>query len=208
MFFAGCRAGNIVRLRDDVDNYAATTILSLAKDEPPFCSPGTAPKHIDQYRELLRLDEPIPDRHFALIHCLANNLAYDHGATLVHQGTAKGDKLYATLARHGVPKSLKEMGFTDVSHFWEPWCVAMDGDEIASIAFAARTGETGTEIGVATMFAFRGRGFAAAVTAGWTSLPQLKDRTLFYSTTRPNLSSQRVIERLRLPLLGVSVRLQ
>jgi predicted GNAT family acetyltransferase len=99
------------------------------------------------------------------------------------------------------------MGFADVTHFWEPWCVALVRDSIAAIAFAARLGESGAEIGVVTLPEFRGRRLAAAVTAGWSSLPQLGERELFYSTTRDNVASQHVIARLGLPLVGVSMRL-
>jgi predicted GNAT family acetyltransferase len=85
--------------------------------------------------------------------------------------------------------------------------VALAGDDIAALAFAARLGERGAEIGVVTLPQFRGRGFAAAATAAWSALPMLQDRALFYSTHRDNLSSQRVIARLGLPFLGVSMRL-
>src|SRR5260370_39644292 len=121
------------------------------------------------------------------------------------KGTVEGDGLFAELKRHGLPAALRVMGFADVSHFWEPWCMALVRGDIAAIAFAARLGESGAEIGVATMPAFRGRRLAPAVTAGWSSLPQLGARALFYSTTRDNVASQHVIARLALPLVGVSV---
>jgi predicted GNAT family acetyltransferase len=103
-----------------------------------------------------------------------------------------------------MPEALVALGFVDVGEFWAPWCVALEGDEIASIAFAARLGPAGAETGVATVPALRGRGFAAAATAGWASLPALDGRTLFYSTSRTNLSSQRVAQRLGLRFIGAT----
>jgi len=207
LFLSGCETGNLFRLRTDVDDDVAREIAALVAQEPPFAQPQAVPEFLDRYRALLSITAPVEQKNFGVMHLLPNGLAYEHDIQLVQQGTAKGDKLFAVLQRHGLPKAMVDMGFADVSHFWEPWCVAMEGDEIAAVAFAARLGDTGAALGLATMPAFRGRGFAAAVTAGWSCLPQLKNRTLIYSTTRDNLSSQRVIARLRLPYIGTSLRL-
>jgi hypothetical protein len=207
MFLSGCESGNLFRLRCDVDDDVAREVAVLVGQEPPFAQPDAIPKFLDRYRALLSIDTPVEQKSFGVIYLLPNDLAHDQDVRLVQQGTAKGDKLFAVLQRHGLPKAMIDMGFADTSHFWEPWCVAMEEDEIAAIAFAARLGDAGAALGLATMPAFRGRGFAAAVTAGWSSLPQLKDRTLIYSTTRDNVSSQRVIERLGLPFIGTSLRL-
>ena len=89
--------------------------------------------------------------------------------------------------------------------FWPPWCVALQGDEIAAIAFAARLSPDAAEPGVGSVPAFRGRGLAAAATAGWAALPGLQGRALFYGTSRTNVSSQRVAVRLGLRFLGASL---
>jgi predicted GNAT family acetyltransferase len=104
-----------------------------------------------------------------------------------------------------MPESLLALGFVDGGELWAPWCVALHQDEVASIAFAARLGPSATETGVTTVPAFRGHGFAAAATAGWVSLPSLRGRALFYSTSRTNVSSQRVAQRLGLRFLGASL---
>ena len=159
------------------------------------------------YREILGDSEPLTDHNFGPIHRLPHNTDWRSDAAIVAQGTPKGDALVARLAKDGMPPSLVEAGFNDLSDFWEPWCVALSGGEIASIAFAARLGPRAADIGVHTMRGFRGRGFAAAATAAWSALPILRERTLFYSTHRDNLSSRRVIARLGLPFLGESMRL-
>ncbi len=76
----------------------------------------------------------------------------------------------------------------------------------AAVAFAARLGAQGADVGVYTFPAFRGRGLAVAVTTVWSSLPALSDRALFYSTHRTNASSRRVAERLGLRRVGLSLR--
>ena len=110
-------------------------------------------------------------------------------------------------ATDGIPEAWFDLGFHGVADFWPPWCVALREGQIASIAFAARLGDTGAELGVATVHAHRGRGYAAAATAGWSRLESLRSRALFYSTDQINLSSKRVMARLRLRLLGASLRL-
>ena len=207
MHFSGCETGNLFLLRSDISAPVAQQISALVALEPPFAELGARPLFLDRYRELLGLDTPVPERSFAQIHQLPRGLSFEHHAIIVKQGTAEGNKLFAELKRHGLPAAWRAMGFADVSHLWEPWCVALVRGDIAAIAFAARLGEGGAEIGVATLPAFRGRKLAPAVTAGWSSLPQLVTRALFYSTTRDNTASQHVIARLGLPLVGVSVRL-
>jgi predicted GNAT family acetyltransferase len=114
--------------------------------------------------------------------------------------------LLVDLAERGMPEPLVVMGFVNTEEFWPPWCVALsDGSKISSIAFAARLGPMGAEAGVASIPSFRGQGFAAAATAGWAAHAALRGRALFYGTDRTNVSSQRVVERLRLRFFGASL---
>ncbi len=112
--------------------------------------------------------------------------------------------MLARFAADGMSQPMIDSGFISVADLWEPWCIATDGDQIAAIASAARLGKGGAEIGVYTFPEFRARGFAAAVTAGWSSLAVLDGRALFYSTSRTNRSSQRVAARLGLRMIGAS----
>ncbi len=125
-------------------------------------------------------------------------------AVLVVSGTEAGDALTERLARE-VPEEVRAAGFLGPGDFWEPWVVALPGGEIAATAFAARIADGSAEVGVYTFAGFRGRGFAAAVTAAWAAHPELADRALFYSALDTNVSSHRVAERLGLRRIGVSV---
>ncbi len=207
LYLAGCAGGWIVRLRHDVDAAAADALAALAAQEPPVTAPGATPQFAGNYREALGVAEPLTARNYGPIHLLPPGTAWESEAVIVAQGTPKGDALVERIERDGMPPRLVEAGFTDLTHFWEPWCVAQVDGEIAAIAFAARLSAGAAEIGVHTLRDFRGQGFAAAVTAGWSALPMLRERRLFYSTHRDNLSSQRVIARLGLPFLGESMRI-
>ncbi len=156
---AGCASLNIVRVRDDVDEKTSQAIESLAATEPALREPESTPVHIDEYVELLAAEAPVEDFGSGLIWTFPERLAYEHSATLVASDTAEGYRLLARLAEEGMPAALVAAGFVDIGEFWAPWCVALDGDEIASIAFAARLGPAAAETGVFTVPAYRGRGF-------------------------------------------------
>ena len=85
---------------------------------------------------------------------------------------------------------------------------ALDAGTVVSIACTARLSSIGAEVGVATVPASRGRGFAAAATVEWASLPSLEGHVLFYSTNAENISSQRVADRLELQFVGPSLSIR
>ncbi len=83
-----------------------------------------------------------------------------------------------------------------------PWAFVVNGDRVVSICHTARLADRGGEAGTWTDPDYRGRGYAAATTAAWASLLAPSGKHLFYSTSADNLSSQRVAERLGLPVIG------
>lgn len=206
MFMAGCEAGNLVRFSPDVDEATAAEIEALAASEPPLGALDSTPLHLQRYLDLLvRLGAVKPSA--GLTFHLPHDARSDRKSHLVLSGSPEGGLLQDDLTRNGMPPALIEMGFRSVEDLWEPWCLAVDEGEIASLAFAARLGHRGAELGLATSPLFRGRGLAAAATAGWTSHPALADHALFYSTAKTNLTSQRVAAKLGLRLLGATMEI-
>lgn len=168
----------------------------------------SVPLHVDEYAELLGAETPVDDVDRGVTYAVPSSLHYEGSARIVSSDTDEGADLLARIDARGVPGDLAEMGFADTTHFWPPWCVALDGGTIVSIAFTARLSAVGAEVGVATPSRFRGRGFAASTTAAWASLRSLGGRTLFYSTDVTNVSSVRVADRLRLAFVGPSVSIR
>ena len=207
MYLAGCEAGNVVRLRHDVGEETARAINALIADEPPLRDPDSTPLHIDGYVSFLAREAPVERRIAGLMYCFPDQLEYEHDVTLISSDTPEGDRFQARIADQGMPHVLVALGFVAATDLWAPWCIALHDGEVASIAFTARITPTGAEVGVATVPAVRGRGFAAAATAGWASHQWLHERALFYSTARTNVSSQRVTDRLGLRFLGAELRL-
>jgi hypothetical protein len=206
LFFAGCPFGNVARVRYDVDDRIAQSVLDLAAKAPPWQDPDTLPEGVDKIVELLSGDQPAEAVVGHPIYKLPNGLRYEHPAPIVRGDSPEGQAMLARLAERGMADYMVDAGFKDTRDLWEPWCVALDGGEIASIAFAARLGAIGAEVGVYTFPKYRSRGFAAAVTASWASLESLKQRALFYSRAKSNRSSQRVAARLGLRRIGSSFR--
>ena len=204
---AGCRAGNLARFRRDVGEAIAWDILALVKDEPPWSDPAVPPPCLPGLIRLLSREAAVGTVSRGIIYRLPNGLAWDPSANLVSGDEPAGRALLERLAREGMPRVLADAGFLDVGDFWPPWCAALVGGDVAAVAFAARLGPLAAEVGVYTLAGHRGRGLAAAVTARWSSLPELADRRLFYSTQTTNRSSQRVAQRLSLARLGATLAL-
>jgi RimJ/RimL family protein N-acetyltransferase len=206
VFFVGCPFGNLTRVRHDVDDDVAMRILEVAAKERPWRDPDAMPARAEKIVELLSDGQPAAVST-ALIYQLPNGVRYEQPAAIVRGDSDEGRQMLARLADRGMPDYMQTAGFKGAGDFWEPWCVALDGTEIAAMAFAARLGASGAELGVYTFPKYRGRGLAAAVTAAWSSMRSLNQHALFYSTSKSNQSSQRVTARLGLRLIGTSVRI-
>ncbi|TPI46207.1 GNAT family N-acetyltransferase [Mesorhizobium sp. B2-9-1] len=205
LWLAGCASGNIFGLHADLPDDLAGELEGLLATEPPFMHPAT-PRHFELYLALLGGGDHA--RHnFGLIYDLPHDHPYANGVQLVGSDSDDGQAIIRSWKAEGVPEALFELGFREVADFWAPWCAALVGGDVASIAFAARLADAGAELGLATVKAFRGRGLAACATAGWSRLPALRSRTLFYSTDRDNVASQRVAARLDLRLRAASLRI-
>lgn len=103
------------------------------------------------------------------------------------------------LARETYPWLLHEL-----EGWWPCFAVVRDGAAV-SICFSSRIGPRACEAGVETIPAFRGRGYAATVTAAWAASIRDTGRIPLYSTSWENLASQGVASRLGLTMVGADV---
>lgn len=204
---AGCGSGNVLRLGTDIVDEIAAKIETLAESEPPLAGAESRPQHLDRYLDMLGDGVAPMQATQELIYELPHALACKGGATLIASDSPEGQDLVQALSRRGMPEGLSSLGFRQIEDLWPPWCAAMVDGRIASLAFAARLSGVGAELGLVTVKDLRGQGFAAAATAGWSSLPMLRSRALFFSTSRTNLSSQRVVAHLGLRFIGTSFRI-
>lgn len=206
-WLAGCGQGTVARLHQGVADAVAAEIEALVAGEPPFPAQGTLPRNIERYARLLSGDGGRPELSCELIYDLPHRLAYTSEASLITSDSEAGARFVADVEKHGMPRNLIDLRMRKIADLWSPWVILMAEGEVAAMAFAARLAGEGAELGLATVPKFRGRGFAGLVTAAWTHLPELRARRLFYGADQDNLASQRVIARLGLRRIGVSLRL-
>lgn len=202
-WMAGTATGNRYLLHEDVSASTAAKIALLMHDEPPLIVPGAAPKHLVRYFGLLGTEKESRGINYEL----PNMVTHARAAQLVWSGTKDGDRLVDKLRADGMPHGLYAMGFINTGEFWAPWCALLDDGVVASVCFSARLGKRGADAGVATAPEFRGKGYAAAVTAGWAAHPALANHVLGYSTTIENVASQCTTQRLGLRLIGATITL-
>lgn len=206
LFVAGCPTGNLALVRHDVSDRTATQVLNLLAAEPPWLKPAACPQRFGEVMQLLLREQPVSSVEASLIYTLPRLRSVKTDLRFICSSTDEGAALLDHFAEIGLPPHLIDAGFAKIRDFWPPWCVAIKGEVIAAMAFAARLGERGAEVGVYTFPGWRSRGLAAAVTAKWSSLPELAGRELFYSASTANTSSQRVAVRLGLQHFAVELR--
>src|SRR5262249_12436175 len=87
-----------------------------------------------------------------------------------------------------------------------PVCFAAVRDGAAvSVCFSSRIGPRATEAEVETLPEFRGRGYAAAVTAAWGLAVQAAGGIPLYTTSWENVASQGVARHLGLRMYGADL---
>jgi hypothetical protein len=204
LHLSGCAGGNLVCLRDDVPEALAVELFALVRGEPNWHRWNEEPRCLSLLVDRLSEMAPVKTIELGVQHLLPHGLSYPHPARIIRSGTTDGARLEEALAAR-MPQPMIDAGFLTVADLWKPWCIAIEADAVASIAFAARLGAQGAAIGVYTFPGHRGRGLAAAVTAAWSQLPELESRVLFYGARQDNRSSRRVIERLALAQIGATL---
>jgi hypothetical protein len=184
-----------VRLRHDIAGPLAREIAALTALEPP-APPPDGPLHcLEDLQSRLSGAEVVGG---GPVYEMPTGATYPYEGELITSGQGQGAAVLETWRREGLPAAISALGFTDADDVWRPWCIITVGGEVAAICQTARLSDRGAEAGVITVPSFRGRGLAAAVTAAWSRHPALGQRTLYYSTSEANRSSQQVAARLGL----------
>lgn len=137
---------------------------------------------------------------------LSSGPSYLVPAGLTYPGAAelvRSDRGEADAVRKANPGGWSPGEWADLlAGRYGPWAMAVHGEDVVAICHTSVSSPVGAEAGVWTRPEHRGRGIAAAVTAGWAAAFPDDSRRLFYSTDRANRSSQRVAQRLGLRYLG------
>ena len=183
------------RFRHDVPADTRATINSLLQSEVPPADLRHPPATLAAVRETLAADGPVTDQWFGPAWyapaCLA--LPVDGTATLLTTVDDLGPD---------------QRDFAGDVASQQPFLVVREVGMIAAVCFCARRSAVAAEAGVATVAAYRGRGYATAAVAAWIAAVRRLGLQPLYSTSWDNLASQGVARKLGLVLYGANLSLR
>jgi len=166
-------------VRADVPREPAAELDRLAGEEPPIQDPLAGPLHADRYLSLVGGG-------------IGSGPTFTFPARIEAAADVTCVDSLQMLERHFRGWTAAEIPGRS------PILAVMDGGYPISVCFCARLSETAAEAAVETAAAFRGRGFAARVTAAWAVAIRASGRTPLYSTSWTNAPSRGVARKLGL----------
>jgi hypothetical protein len=185
LFLGRTPAGRVVRFGATMPDALARRLEDLLDCLPPVGELDAPPPEPAAVRAELERHAPITDA--------GHGPAYRFPAAIPPSGAAvRLTDATIAAARATYPWLVDELAD------WGPcFAVVRDGAAV-SVCFSARVGAAAAEAGVDTLPAFRGRGYAAAVTAAWGAAVRATGRIPLYSTGWANLASRGVARRVGL----------
>jgi GNAT superfamily N-acetyltransferase len=178
----------ICRFRHDVPERIAGQLKALVEDEPIVNNEDESkPKHVDAYMNLLRTE------HYTSGPCYR-----------IPDPTTPGKQTVRITQENINEYSLTgfEWLITEID-YGQPYVALIHENRVASVCRSVRITEGAHEAGLETLEEFRGRGYAAAVVAGWAVEARKIGVLPLYSTLWENHSSLRVASKLALSYYGV-----
>jgi len=194
-FFIGRTSmGNVVRIRQDVDDALARELASIAEAErwsdallePPY---GSTP-----YEAVLAAVAPIAH--------VESGPAFRVAQDLVRKPNA----IRITLENRDLLKPLHPSWFDDVVHC-QPFVGVVHEGVVVSVCASVRITDRAHEAGVDTHVDFRGRGFAPHAVAAWARAVREANRLPLFSTSWTNAASQAVAAKLGLVRYGTTLHI-
>ena len=180
------RASCAWAVRADVPEDIAIKIDTLAKQEPPVLDLRDPPIHAQRYISLLG-----DGSHSGLRQSAGPAFEFP-------DAVAQATDIVFVEDESLLQKNFKGWVSGEIAGGRLPVLAIVEGKYPISICFSARSSEVAAEAGVETVPAFRGRGFAARVTAAWALAIRASGRIPLYSTSWTNAASLAVARKLGL----------
>lgn len=178
----------ICRFRHDVPEKLIAQLQELCADEPSVQDFQTKPKHLKAYMNLLQGER------------------ISMGPCYLIPQVAPPSMQVISLTCNNITEWLPNDFEWLVSEidYAQP-CVALVRDNQAvSICRSVRITPKAHEAGLETLEPYRGKGYAAAVVAGWATAVRQAGRLPLYSTSIENTASQNVARKMDLSFYGVN----
>ncbi|HZQ38878.1 MAG TPA: GNAT family N-acetyltransferase [Dehalococcoidia bacterium] len=192
LWLAWTPTGYVVRFGATVSDALAQQIEAILERRPPTGGLHAAPAALPELRAAL---EP-----HAAIAREEGGPAYRFPETIA----PAGDAVRLTEANRTIAHQTFPWLYVEYADWWPAFAVVRDGAAV-SVCFSSRMGVRACEAGVETLPAFRGHGYAGAVTAAWAAAVRAASLIPIYSTSWENRASQAVARKLGLIPFGANL---
>ena len=190
-FFLGRTiAGNLWRFRSDLPADLAGELEELCKSEPESSRISPLPLHQEEYIRLLASHAPVERVWTGPAYWFPSHVVPE--AQPITIGEANAD-----LLRGGF-----EDWLADVAQR-RPFMAMIEDGRAVAVCASVRITDEAHEAGVETLPAYRRKGHAVSVVAGWANAVRKMRAIPLYSTSWGNTASQNVAARLGLSMFGV-----
>ncbi|MCM2998222.1 GNAT family N-acetyltransferase [Paenibacillus cellulositrophicus] len=181
--------GSVWRFRHDVSDRLVKQLESWFAEEAAVVDFQDRPKHEKDYWNLLQ------GERMTMGPCYYIENETRQPSVDVQRITPENVR---QLAREGFEWLADEINFA------QPCVAVVQEGRAVSVCRSVRIGARAHEAGLETLEEFRGRGYAAAATAGWAEAVRELGCIPLYSTSSDNLSSQHVAGKMGLSFYGVN----
>jgi RimJ/RimL family protein N-acetyltransferase len=196
---AAARDGQVLFVGSEVSDTLVPALFDAVDTSPLASAPDVEPPALVACREILEPCYAPLALNAGPYYLIEPHIRMETRTRIVRSDTSPGER-----PRHLNPGNWSQEAWDKLlDGVLGPWAMAIVDEKVVSICHTPpRMTERAAECGVWTHPDYRGRGYAAEVTATWADILRPSGRYLFYSTDAQNLSSQRVAARLRLRQIG------
>ncbi len=189
LFLGRTRAGNLWRFRADLPEILIEELEALCVDEPVGKEFHSNPRHLEACVRLLETHAPVQKFWVGPAYQFAEYFEPSRHALAITETNAE-------MLRGGFEELVEELPD------WQPFLAIAEESRAVSVCRSVRITPDAHEAGVETLPAFRGKGYAKDVVAGWAHSVQSMGAMPLYSTSWENTASQAVAKKLHLVLYG------
>jgi RimJ/RimL family protein N-acetyltransferase len=192
LWLAWTASGYVVRFGASLPDTLTGEIEALLERTPPAGDLSTLPVALSELRAALEAHAPVMREE--------GGPAYRFSETIAPPTAA----VRLTAANRAVARETFPWLYDEYADWWPAFAVVRDGAAV-SVCFSSRIGARACEAGVETLPAFRGHGYAGAVSAAWAAAVREAGLIPIYSTSWNNLASQAVARKLGLVWFGANM---
>lgn len=195
-FLSRSKQGNLWRFRHDLPENVVRRLEELAVSEPVRDDLRAAPVHLEAYRVVLREHGELEGEFCGPAYRFPDELHVPSNVVMLTKANV------AQWFQGAMDLQTDPLNIRGALATGNPCAVVIEQGIVASMCFSSRMSTRASEAGLETLPEFRGKGYAAAVVAGWARAVRQMGRIPLYSTAWDNPASQRVAQKLGLAVYG------